>query len=140
MLEHIFRNINDIRIFDVMTEFLSKDCTLDIDEIMDMLEYSEYKRIEVEDSLEYLTRQHILNTIQIEVEGKTGCRICKYLEKFKIPKMGEHKTHIAEQTNIGFVNEYYMKDNPITQSLRRAIYAHVFITEGLEEYIKGEVA
>ena len=31
--------------------------------------------------------------------------------------MGEHKTHIAEQTNIGFINEYYMKDNPITQSL-----------------------
>ena len=41
MLEHIFRNINDIRIFDVMTEFISDDCTVDIDEIMDMLEYPE---------------------------------------------------------------------------------------------------
>ena len=139
MLEHIFRNINDIRVFDVMTEFVSSDCTMDIDEIMDMLEYPEYKRIEVEDSVDYLVRQHILSIVQRKEEGKTGCKICKYLDKFKIPRMGEHKTHMPEQTSIGFINEYYMKDNPITQSLIRAIYAHVFIAEGLEEYIKDKV-
>ena len=138
MLEHIFRNINDIRVFDVMTEFISKDCVIDIDEIMDMLEYPEYKRIEVEDSVDHLVRQHILGTVQKKEEGKTGCKICKYLDKFKIPRMGEHKTHIPEQTSIGFVDEYHMKDNPITQSLISAIYAHVFISEGLEGYIKDK--
>lgn len=139
MLEHIFRNINDIRIFDVMTSFVSSDSTIDIDEIMEILEYPAYKQIEVEDSVDYLVRQHILGIVQIKEEGKTGCKICKYLDKFKIPRMGEHKTHMPEQTNIGFIDEYYMKDNPITQSLISAIYSHVFISEGLEEYVKDKV-
>lgn len=139
MLEHIFRNINDIRVFDLMTDFVSSDCTMDIDEIMDILEYPEYKRIEIEDSVDYLVRQHILGTVQKKEEGKTGCKICKYLDRFKIPRMGEHKTHMPEQTNIGFIDEYYMKDNPITQSLISAIYSHVFISEGLEEHIKDKV-
>lgn len=139
MLEHIFRNINDIRIFDVMTEFISNDCTNDIDEIMDMLDYPEYKRIEVEDSVNHLVRQHVLDIVQKKVEGKTGCNICKYLDKLNIPRMGEHKTHIPEQTNIGLIDEYYMKDNPITQSLRSAVFANVLIAEGLEEYMKDKV-
>lgn len=139
MLEHIFRNINDIRVFDVMTDFVSSDCTMDIDEIMDILEYPEYKRIEVEDSVDHLVRQHILSIVQKKEEGKTGCKICTYLDKFKIPRMGEHKTHVSEQTTIGFVDEYYMKDNPITRALRGAVFAHVFIAEGLEEYIKDKV-
>ena len=84
MLEHIFRNIDDIRIFDIMAEFVSSECTLDRDEIMDMLEYPEYKRVQVEDSLDYLVRQHILSIVQKKEEGKTGCNICKYLDKFKI--------------------------------------------------------
>jgi hypothetical protein len=135
MLEHIFRNINDIRVFDVMTSFVSSDSTIDIDEIMDILEYSEYKRIEVEDSVDYLVRQHILAMIQIKEEGKTGCNICKYLDKFKIPRIGEHKTHLPEQTNIGFIDEYYMIDNHITRALIGAVFAHVFTVEGLEEYV-----
>lgn len=139
MLEHIFRNINDIRIFDVMTDFVSSDCTMDIDEIMDILEYPAYKQIEVEDSIDHLVRQHILNIVQRKEEGKTGCKICKYLDKFKIPRMGEHKTHMPEQTSIGFINEYYMKDNHITRALIGAVFANVFIAEGLEEYIKDKV-
>jgi len=144
MLEHIFRNINDIRIFDVMSDFVSSTqapalpCTLDRDEIMDILEYPEYKRIQVEDSLDYLVRQHILSTVQKKEEVKTGCNICKHLDKLNIPRMGGHKTHISEQINIGFINEYYMKDNSITQSLINAIHAHVFISEGLEEYVKDK--
>lgn len=139
MLEHIFRNIDDIRIFDVMTDFVSRDCTLDRDEIMDILEYPEYKRIQVEDSIDYLVRQHILGILQKEEEVKTGCNICKHLDKLNIPRMGGHKTHMPEQTSIGFINEYYMEDNTITQSLINAIHAHVFISEGLEEYTKDDV-
>lgn len=139
MLEHIFRNINDIRVFDIMTEFLSSDCALYIDDIMDMLEYPEYKRIEVEDSVDFLIRQHVLDSVQIQEEGKTGCKVCKYLEKLKIPKIGEHKTHVAEQTTMGFINKYYMRDNSITRSLIGAVFAHVFTVEGLEECIKDNV-
>lgn len=139
MLEHIFRNIDDIRIFDVMTEFVSSDCTIDIDEIMDMLEYPEYKRIQVEDSVDHLVRENMLSIVQKKVEGKTGCNICKYLDRLKLPRLGEHKTHIPEEVNIGSVNEYYMIDNPVTQSLRSAIYAHISISEGLEEYIKDKL-
>ena len=78
--------------------------------------------------------------MQIKEEGKTGCKTCKYLDKLKLPRVGEHKTHVPEQTNIGFVNEYYMKDNSITRSLRGAVFAHVFIAEGLEEYIKDKAS
>ncbi len=139
MLEHIFRNINDIRVFDLMTDFVSSSCTIDIDEIMDILEYPEYKRIEVEDSVDHLVRQNILSITQRKEEGKTGCKICKYLDKFKIPRMGEHKTHLSEQTNIGFIDEYYMIDNHITRALIEAVFAHVFTVEGLdEEHIKDQ--
>jgi len=31
-----------------------------------------------------------------------------------------------------------MEDNPITQSLRGAVFAHVFTVEGLEEHIKDK--
>lgn len=139
MLEHIFRNMDDIRIFDIMTDFVSSDCTLDRDEIMDILEYPEYKRIQVEDSLDYLVRQHILSIVQKKEDVKTGCNICKHLDKLNIPRMGGHKTHIPEQTNIGFINEYYMENNAITQSLINAIHAHVLISEGLEEYVKDSI-
>lgn len=145
MIEHIFRNINDIRVFDLMTEFIPKDEkvvndheAVDIDEIMNLLEYNEYKHIEIEDSVEHLVRQQILGIKKVEVEGTNGCKICRYMEKLKLPKFGEHLTHVSEHKNKGTIDNYYMKDNPITESLRHAIYSHVFIVEGLEEYLKDE--
>lgn len=139
MLEHIFRNINDIRIFDIMTDFVSADCTLDIYEIMDILEYPDYERIQIEDSIDHLVRQRILNIVSKKEEVKTGCNICKHLDRLHIPRTEKHKTHIPEQTNMGFINTYYMEDNPITQSLINAISSHVFISEGLEEYVKDDI-
>ena len=77
MIEHIFRNINDIRVFDIMVEFvlgeeeekkevnelnLKETNIIDFDGIMDMLSYKDYKRIEVEDSLDHLVRQKILGS------------------------------------------------------------------------------
>jgi hypothetical protein len=138
MLEHIFRNINDIRIFDIMTNFVSNNCTLDIYEIIDILEYPEYKRIQIEDSLDHLVRQHILGIVQKTEEAKTGCNICKHLDKLHIPRMGKHKTHIPEQSHMGLISEYYMEDNAITQSLIHAAYSHVFMVDGLEGYIKED--
>lgn len=140
MLEHIFRNINDIRIFDLMTEFPEKDIpekdttedhlslgVLDIDDIMDMLEYNEYKRIEIEDSIEHLVRSQILGIKKIKMEGKTGCRTCKWTDKLKVPRIGEHKSHKPEEISIGEIDNYYMIDNDTTQLLRAAAFQHVMI-------------
>ncbi len=144
MLEHIFRNIDDIRIFDTMTEFVIgeekqknidkiplesiKSDVIDIDDIMEMLDYGEYKRASVEDSIDHLIRQKILGVVKIKTEGKTGCKICKYLDKMNIPRFGEHKTHVAEYISIGYLESYYMLSNEITNGLISAVFAHVFLT------------
>ena len=144
MLEHIFRNINDIRVFDVMVEFilneedekkdfeelskLDKIDFIDFDGIRDMLEYPEYKRIELEDSLDHLVRQKILGIKKEKMEGTTGCKVCKYAERLKIPRMGEHKKHIPEEVSIGYRDNYYMKMNEITNGLRSGAFAHIFLT------------
>ena len=151
MLEHIFRNINDIRIFDVMVDFVlegdekhideipddsvEKDI-VDTDEIMDILDYNYYKRVEVEDSLDHLVRQKILGIRKIKIEGTTGCRICKYADKLNIPRIGEHKTHIAEEVSIGYMDNYYMKMNEITNGLRSAAFAHIMLT--IDDNIEGD--
>lgn len=139
MLEHIFRNIYDIRIFDLMSDFDSSDCALDIDEIMNLLEYPDYEHIQVEDSVEHLVRQHILSVVQTKLDGKTGCKVCKYLDKLKIPRTGVHRTHIPETSSVGFVDGYYMTDNNITRSLKSAVFAHIAIVEGIEDLIKDDV-
>lgn len=151
MMEHIFRNINDIRLFDVMVDFvldeeeknidkipdesIEKD-VVDADEIMDFLDYSYYKRLEVEDSIDHFVRQKILGVRKIKMEGTTGCKICKYADKLHIPRVGEHKTHIAEEINIGYMDNYYMKVNEITKGLRSAAFAHIFLT--VEDEIEGK--
>jgi hypothetical protein len=149
MLEHIFRNISDIRVFDVMVEFILDDKEeteesnellnrdeiniINFDGIMDMLGYEDYKRIEVEDSLSHLIRQKILGIKKVKEEGVTGCKICKYAEKLRIPRMGEHKKHLPEEVSIGYIDHYYMKTNEITNGLRSAAFAHIFLT--IEEEI-----
>lgn len=138
MLEHIFRNINDIRIFDTMTDFPEEDVTedpadgfhigtVDTNEIMSLLDYPEYKRIEVEDSIDHLVREEILGIKKIRIEGKTGCKVCKWTDKFKIPRIGEHKSHKPEYVDVGEIDNYFMKDNDITQLLRTAVFHHVTI-------------
>jgi len=148
MLEHIFRNINDIRVFDLMTDFPEEDIidtlsdissdlgTADIDDMMNMLDYPEYKRIEVEDSVEHLVKNEILGIKKVKIEGKTGCKICKWTDKFSIPRIGEHKSHKPEQIDIGDIDKYFMKDNNLTQLLRSAVFHHVAITLEKEMGIK----
>lgn len=140
MLEHIFRNINDIRVFDLMTEFPEKDIpekettddhldlgVIDTNDIMSMLDYNEYKRIEIEDSIEHLVRSQILGIKKIKVEGKSGCKICKWTDKLKMPRIGEHKYHKPEEISIGEIDNYFMKDNDVTQLLRAAAFQHIMI-------------
>ncbi len=148
MIEHIFRNLNDIRIFDLMSEYLYYDeelkiltndeRTLDIDDIIDLLDYGEYKRIEVEGSVEHFVRNKILGIKKIEIEGYTGCKICSWTDKLKLPRIEEHKTHSEYKKQIGFVNNYYMIRNDITESLISAVFSHVFLTCEQESSIKKE--
>lgn len=147
-LEHIFRNANDIRVFDLMTDFPEEDIidtlsdvlsdlgTVDIDDMMNILDYPEYKRIEVEDSVEHLVKNEILGIKKIKIEGKTGCKVCKWTDKFKIPRIGEHKSHKPEQIDIGDIDNYFMKDNNLTRLLRAAVFHHVAITLEKEMGIK----
>lgn len=139
MMEHIFRNINDIRVFDILAEFVADDGkvgekdAVDIDEIMDLLEYSEYKRVEVEDSVEHLLRNDILGIKKIEIEGRTGCKICRWTDKLGMPRMGEHVAHKPEQVNLGEINNYYMRNSQVTGFLRSAVFGHVFMMAEKEE-------
>lgn len=147
MLEHMFRNINDIRIFDLMTDFPEEDISedtadeyhlgaVDINDIMNMLDYSEYKRIEVEDSVDHLVRKEILGIKKIKIEGKTGCKVCKWTDKFKIPRVGDHKSHKPEDIDVGDIDNYFMKYNDITRLLRSAVFQHVTLTLEKEIGIK----
>ena len=154
MLEHIFRNINDIRIFDLMTDFPEEDITevtveelnlgtVDINDIMNMMDYPEYKRIQVIDSVDHLVREEILGIKTFKIEGKTGCEVCKWTDKFKIPRVGDHKSHKPEEINMGDIDNYFMKDNDITRLLKSAVFQHVTLTLEKEIGIKipiGEIA
>lgn len=60
-LEHMFRNINDIRIFDELSsDMIDKEHALDIDEIMNLLELPQREEIQIRDSIEHLLRQEII--------------------------------------------------------------------------------
>lgn len=60
MLESIFRNITDIRIFDLFNcEFNGRD-DVDIDEIIEVMEAPYFMRHEVEESVNHLVKQQIL--------------------------------------------------------------------------------
>lgn len=148
MIEHIFRNINDIRVFDLMSEYLYHEeeikeftddkGTLDVDDIINLLEYGEYKRIEVEDSVEHLVRNEILRLKKIEVKGYTGCKTCSWTDKLKLPRIGKHKTHFEYEERTGFINNYYMIRNETTESLIRAVFSHVYLTCEQESSTKEE--
>ena len=78
-LEHIFRNLNDIRVFDIMESFLDEKDAIEIYDVLEMLNYPESEIIQIEDSIEHLVRQKILCETTIKAEIQTGCKICKYV-------------------------------------------------------------
>lgn len=93
MLEHIFRNLTDIRVFDLFYLEYCDGEEIDIDDILKGLEYPQCEFIQIEDSVEHLVKQHILEKVYKKVEGYNGCRTCTYLDKLKLPRIGEHKSH-----------------------------------------------
>ena len=133
MLEHIFRNINDIRVFDLMNDF-DENCDITFDDVLELLEYTETERIQIEDSIEHLIKEQLLGTKQAEVETMTGCRICKLTDKLKIPRLGSHKNHVPLKKEMGYEDAYYIKDNDMTRALRGAVFEHISLIS--EQYIE----
>jgi len=125
MLEHIFRNINDIRVFDV---FYCEYCDgeeVDIDEILKSLGYPYSKYIQIEDSVEHLVRQHILEEVYVKAGSWGGCRTCSWLDKLKLPRIGEHKGHKPFETlEIEIIN-YRIACNNLTVYLYKAMFEYL---------------
>lgn len=52
-MEHIFRNLTDIRVFDIMID-MEEDNLLDTHEILDLLDYPDRENIQIQDSIDHL--------------------------------------------------------------------------------------
>lgn len=125
MLEHIFRNLTDIRVFDVFYVEYSDREEVDIDEIIICLEYPDCERIQIEDSVEHLVKQHILEKVYNKIEGYSGCRTCSYTDKLKLPRLGEHKTHKPYETSESEFPFYRIAINNLTTYLWKALFEHM---------------
>lgn len=123
-LEHIFRNLNDIRIFDIMESFLDEKEAIESYDILELLEYPESEIIQIEDSIEHLVRQKILCETTIKVEIQTGCKICKYVNKFTKYKLHSHKEHVPYYKEMTNAPAYFMYNTDLVVALRSAVFQH----------------
>jgi len=125
MLEHIFRNINDIRVFDV---FYCEYCDgeeVDISDILESLEYKECEYIQIEDSIKHLTKCKILEKVYNKLEGWSGCRTCSYTDKLKLPRIGEHKRHQPFEKIEDDFPYYRIACNNLTVYLYKAMFEYL---------------
>lgn len=128
MLEHIFRNITDIRVFDIFYVEYS-DCELvDIDDIMKSLECPEVMHIQVEDSIKHLVEEKILEMEYVKLEGCSGCRTCTWTDKLHLPRVGEHKKHKPFDVRHDDFPYYRLADNEITKHLFLAVFNNCMST------------
>lgn len=121
-LEHIFRNLNDIRVFDMMTDFNDIDYPVSIDDILEILSYPQREIIQIEDSVRHLISQQILKIVLVPEETTTGCKDCKS----GIPRKKGHEFHkIYEIKTVNDV-KYYMDNNNCTRFLVSAVMQNSF--------------
>jgi len=139
MLEHIFRNINDIRVFDL---FYVENCNgeeSDIDDILEGLELTEIEHIQIEDSVEHLVKCKILEIVYKKLEGCSGCRTCLWLDKHKLPRIGEHKSHKPFEKIESDFPYYRISCNDLTNYLFRAMFEHLkMYGEDVQEKIENK--
>ena len=125
MLEHIFRNINDIRVFDIFYVEYCMGEEVDINNILDSLEYKECEYIQIEDSVEHLTKCKILEKVYNKLEGYYGCRTCSYTDKLKLPRIGEHKRHKPFEKIETDFPYYRIACNNLTVYLYKAMFEYL---------------
>ncbi len=139
MLEHIFRNLYDIRVFDV---FYCEYCDgeeIDIDGILEILEYPDREYIQIDNSVNHLVKCNILEKVYNKVEGYGGCKTCSYLDKFHLPRIGEHKTHKPYEKIESEFPYYRIAVNDLTNHLWQALFECLKMSCNDEQKeIKGE--
>ena len=116
-MEHIFRNLNDIRVFDIMVD-MEEDNPLDIYEILELLDYPQRENIQIQDSIDHLVQEQILSIKLIPEETYTGCEICKEGE----PRLKGHEPHKPLKMEIVKMEKYYFTKNDLTGLLVSAVF------------------
>lgn len=109
-MEHIFRNLNDIRVFDTISGF-QKDTPISLDDIMDILDLPFREQIQIEDSIKHLVEQEIIGVSFLPEEYSSGCETCK-----------EHKSHKPIIYGADQIETYYLADNDMTKFLVSAVF------------------
>lgn len=128
-LEHIFRNLNDIRVFDLIAEMqLKKEEAIDVDEIIDLLECGEKERIQVDDSINHLVREHILSVSHKGAKWTSGCKLCSELDGCGIRRWPGHESHKVYEEGIVETEEYYLANNDLTKFLMFAVIEASFLS------------
>ena len=121
-MEHVFRNLNDIRVFDLFLDMqFSKDEAIDIHDVIELLECGEIERIQIEDSVDHLVREQILIIKLVDEEWTTGCKVCEFTDRMKIPRWFGHESHKPEETGTSKIEHYYLSDNNVTKCLVQAV-------------------
>ena len=126
-MEHIFRNLNDIRVFDILVD-MEEDNPLDTHEILELLDYPGREYIQIQDSIDHLVREQILSIKLVPEETTTGCEECKYVDEHKLPRKKDHESHKPLKTEIVKMEKYYFAKNDLTSLLVSAVFQSSFFT------------
>jgi len=127
-LEHIFRNITDIRVFDIISCLDTPESASDIDEIIDLMDYNRCEQIQVQDSIDHLVKKKIIKIIKIPVKASTGCERCKESDEAGLPRDITHETHASYREFTVTEYRYCFEINKLTFLLTGAVLESSFLT------------
>ena len=138
-MEHIFRNLNDIRVFDLFDEMMiSKDESIDIHRVIELLECGEIERIQIEDSVDHLVREQILSIELVDEEWTSGCKDCWETDRLNLPRHSGHETHVPMKIGTSKIEHYYLSDNKMVMCLTVAVMESSFLKADKIREDKGE--
>ena len=138
-MEHIFRNLNDIRIFDLFSDMgFSENYSIDINEIIKLSECGEAERIQIEDSVDHLVREQILSIELIDQEWTIGCALCGVADKHCLPRPPGHESHKPIKAGTSKIEHYYLSNNKIVICLTAAVMESSFLKADKVKEDEGE--
>lgn len=138
-MEHIFRNLNDIRVFDLFDEMMiSKDESIDIHRVIELLECGEAERIQIEDSINHLVREQILSIELVDEKWTSGCESCGVADRQGWPRLPGHESHKPLIKGTSKIEHYYLSDNKMVICLTVAIMESSFLKADKIREDKGE--
>lgn len=128
-LEHIFRNLNDIRVFDTMSSCqFYRDSAIKFDLIMSVLDLPQREEIQIQDSIDHLIEQEIIGVTYTDAEYTSGCRICKETDNNNLQRKNEHESHKPEIKGITKIPMYYLLKNKLNFCLTSAVMESSFMS------------